>query len=77
MTDHPSLAGRDQLLAALGEMRAELAAGAQDWENVTLDRFLEAFEALMESIENAYTNTDRPVPADPWRIVADVFRGTR
>jgi len=29
------------------------------------------------SIEHAYANTDRPIPADPWIVVADALNGAR
>jgi hypothetical protein len=48
-----------------------------DWENSTLERFLDAFNALPGSIENAYTNTGRPVPESPWTLVAEALKGAR
>lgn len=48
-----------------------------EWENDTIPRFLEAFSALLGSIENAYVNTGRVVPADPWELVAEAIRGAR
>lgn len=76
MTDNNALDGRDEVLEALDALQAELAGGA-DWENTTLDRFLDAFNALLGSIENAYSNTGRPVPDSPWTLVADALRGAR
>lgn len=76
MSDYSSLRGRELLLGALGDLQAELAAGVE-WENDTLAMFLEGFEALLGSIENAYINTGRPVPEDTWEVLADVFRGAR
>jgi hypothetical protein len=72
-----SLQGRQQVVAALDELRIELAAGAQDWENDRLDLYLEAVVELLLVIENAYTNNNRPVPDDPWAVMADVLRGAR
>ncbi|MFW7414119.1 DUF7660 family protein [Demequina sp. SO4-18] len=76
MTDHNALDGRDEVLEVLDSLQAELANGP-DWENVALDRFLDAFNALLGSIENAYTNTDRPIPDSPWTMVAEALRGAR
>ncbi len=77
MRAHESLAGRDQLLHAISEVLTDFENGAEDWEHNGLDGFLEAWAALLGSIENGYTNTDRPVPMDPWQIVADSLRGAR
>ncbi|ADG73318.1 conserved hypothetical protein [Cellulomonas flavigena DSM 20109] len=70
------LRGRDQVLDALDELLAELRAYAA-WENSTLETFLDAFAALLGSIENAYVNSGRPVPDDAWAVVADAVRGAR
>lgn len=70
--------GRDAVVAVLEELRRELEAGPQEeWENDTLDRFLEAFGELLAVIENSYVNTGREVPSDPWVLVADALRGAR
>ena len=70
------LSGRDRLLSTVEEMQRELEAGAE-WENNTLERFLDGFSALLRSIENSYVNEGKPVPDDPWALVADAFRGAR
>jgi hypothetical protein len=76
VSEHPGLRGREQVLEVVERLQAELDAGAE-WENNTLSRFLDGFGALLGSIENAYVNTDRPVPDDPWAILADVLQGAR
>ena len=76
MTNFPGLRGRELVLQTLDELQADLAAGAE-WENDRLDRFLEAFAALLGSIENAYANAGEQVPNDAWTILARVFLGAR
>jgi len=76
VSEFPGLTGREQALEALEQLQAERSSGAE-WENDTLDRFLDGFASLLGSVENAYLNTDRPVPDDPWAIVAHVLRGAR
>lgn len=71
-----SLDGRDMVVDVVDRLHGELLSGA-DWENDTLPRFLDAFSALLGSIENAYTNTGRPVPNDPWVLVAAALEGAR
>ena len=41
------------------------------------EAFLDSFAALLGSIENVYVNEGKPVPTDPWVILAEVFRGAR
>jgi hypothetical protein len=76
VTNYDQLDGRDEVLEVLDTLQAELANGAA-WENATLERFLDAFNALLGSIENAYVNKGRPVPNSPWTLVADALRGAR
>jgi len=54
-----------------------LAAGAEGWENDSLDRYLEALAELLGSIENAYENEGQPLPATAWSVMARVVRGAR
>jgi hypothetical protein len=76
VSEYPALQGRRTLLDALDELHSELQSGAT-WENDTLPRFLEAFSALLGSVENAYVNTGREVPTNPWEVAAEVIRGAR
>lgn len=76
MTNYDALDGRDEVLDVLDALQAELANGV-DWENHTLDRFLDAFNALLGSIENAYTNTGQEVPTSVWTLVAEALKGAR
>jgi hypothetical protein len=71
-----SLAGRELVLDALRNLLEELE-GSVEWENDTLERYLEALHALLGSIENAYTNTGRAIPEYPWAIMAEALEGAR
>lgn len=76
VTEPPSLAGRQLMIDAINDLLTDLDQGAK-WENETLPAFLEALAVLLGSIENSYTNTDRPVPGDPWEIMSATLRGAR
>lgn len=76
MTDYDALQGREEVLDVLDALQAELATDP-GWENQTLERFLDAFNALLGSIENAYSNTGRPLPNSPWELVAEALKGAR
>lgn len=47
------------------------------WENTELPDYLEALCVLLMSIENSYANTGRPIPEDPWIVIADAIKGAR
>ncbi|HEX7660569.1 MAG TPA: hypothetical protein VF444_13930 [Pseudonocardiaceae bacterium] len=67
--------GREVLVRTLEELAAEARSENGDsWENVTLSSFLEAMGAWLSVYEYSYINTGRPVPDDPWEIVAEAVR---
>ncbi|WP_174774677.1 DUF7660 family protein [Cellulomonas cellasea] len=74
--DGPALAGRHAVLDALALLRSELPR-AEGWENDDLAGFLEAFEALLGCVEQVYLSESRPVPNDPWVLVAAALEGAR
>jgi len=67
---------RTLVLEALEKLTRELRSGAE-WENDTLERFLEGLHALLGSIENSYLNEGDDIPADPWVVMADALLGAR
>lgn len=76
MSEPAGLIGREAVAAALAEMRQELQAGVE-WENESLERYLEALEALLESVENCYINEGVAVPLNPWEIMASALKWAR
>jgi len=59
-------------------LRADLAKNPDEWENPTLDRFLDAIAAWTATSDNYYRNTARPVPDNvSWRFFAEVLAAAR
>jgi hypothetical protein len=55
-------------------LRADLAENPDEWENPTLDRFLEAMAAWVAASDNACRNTGCPVPDNiSWRFFAEAL----
>ena len=56
-------------------MRADLASrGSQEWENPTLDRFLEALEAVLDGLPGRLAWQGKADPAQPdWALLADTL----
>lgn len=72
-----SWAGRKHVTSALYELANDFEARSETWENTTVPDFLEGFCFLLMSIENSYVNLGRPIPEDPWAVIADALRGAR
>ena len=78
MHDDAVLSGRDEVVDAINEIVTEIEQGeTDDWENTTLESFLEAFGLLVDVIENHYINTKQPLPRSAWTLVASALRGAR
>ncbi|WP_460627056.1 DUF7660 family protein [Intrasporangium mesophilum] len=84
MTGHPpdvplpnSWRNRKVVTAALWDLVNDFDKNANRWENTELPAYLEALCALLESIENSYANNGRPLPDDPWIVMADAIKGAR
>ncbi len=46
----------------------------ENWENDSLDRFLEALSAWVNDSEGYYLNLGEPVPTQPsWQMIEDMF----
>jgi hypothetical protein len=68
-------AGREELVAALEQLADEARSGrTETWENDTLPAFLEAPAAWLKVFGQAYANTGRPIPTDPWEVLAAAVR---
>ncbi|MBS1597226.1 MAG: hypothetical protein JST75_03310 [Bacteroidetes bacterium] len=50
-----------------------------EWENPTIERFLEAMTRYTEDIQGYYNNTNQNVDANiaSWKVFADILRGAK
>ncbi|MDA0644764.1 DUF7660 family protein [Nonomuraea ferruginea] len=68
--DADTVQSREDLVRYVKSLHQELINGA-DWENPTLDRYLEALAAWMDSSPGFYRNMGQPEPVDAtWSFVA-------
>jgi hypothetical protein len=62
----------------LEELRADLGANSADWENSTLEDFLEALSAWTKDLDGYFENRGEQVPADPdWALIAKMLSAAR
>ena len=69
------VASRQDVQRVVAQMRADLAGrGSQEWENQTLDRFLEALEASWTGFPAGSAWQGKAEPAQPdWALLADML----
>lgn len=50
-----------------------------EWENSTLDNFLQAMASYTEDVQGFYDNTDQNINADTpsWKVFADILKGAK
>jgi hypothetical protein len=69
---------REELVDFIHALRADLLARPDEWENPTLERFLEALAAWTGSMDAAYQNTGREVPDQPsWKVLGDMLMAAK
>jgi hypothetical protein len=69
------VATRLDVQRVIGQMRADLAGrGSQEWENPTLDRFLEALEAVLDGLSGRLARQGKAETGQPdWALFADIL----
>lgn len=68
-------ATREDFVAFLRELKAELSESDSQWRNCDLESFLEALAAWTEDCDGFYQNFGKPVPVTPsWSMLADMFK---
>ena len=65
------------LVAVITRLRSDLTEHADEWENSTLERFLDAMAAWLSAFPQSYINTGESTPDPDWRFVADLLRAAR
>ncbi|MDQ1037381.1 hypothetical protein QFZ75_003797 [Streptomyces sp. V3I8] len=72
------LADREALSSFLKRLRQDFEASGDQWENRTLDGFLEALEAWVADAPGSYTNHGQELPADgDWTFMARALSAAR
>ncbi|NBN65928.1 DUF7660 family protein [Pannonibacter tanglangensis] len=65
---------RDDFIEFIGALRRDLKSCPDDWQNPTLDGFLEALAAWVQDMDGYYQNNSLPVTLLPnWKNVAEMM----
>jgi hypothetical protein len=70
---------RNSFVVFLGLLRKDFIENPQDWENKSLEDFLEALSAYTEDIQGYYDNMKMNIDANQpnWKTFADIFMGAK
>ncbi len=63
----------------LVSLHQDFINNGQEWENKTLDGFLEALTRYTADIQGYYDNTNQNINADKasWQVFADIIQGAK
>jgi hypothetical protein len=65
---------REDLFEFINHLRRDLQANKDEWENRTLEDYLEAMAAWICDMEGFYMSKNQPVPKQPtWKTFADIL----
>ena len=66
---------KDDLAAFVGELRQDLLGHPDEWQNLTLDHYLESLSAWLADMADSYFRTNgEPIPEGPsWRALAEML----
>lgn len=69
---------RGDLVRLISQIAKDFRNHSDDWENVTVDAFLEALSAWLEDADGLYQNLNKEFPAQPtWSFVAEMVLAAR
>ncbi|QLE58429.1 hypothetical protein [Nostoc sp. TCL26-01] len=76
MEEH-TVSSRQELAQYIRAMREDLLANPDEWENITLDSYLEALAAYVQDINNLSKNIQIQLDTEQpsWQLFADLLAG--
>ena len=78
LESHSRIRSREDFAVFVRALREDLKGNPQDWENDTLDRYLEAMSAWVENMNAYFLNQGRPTPEQPdWKLLGDILMAAR
>jgi hypothetical protein len=72
------VSSKDTLVKLVQDLREDLRSSPENWENTTLDSFLEALAAWTADMDGYYLNQGGTPPEQPtWKTVAEMLLAAR
>ena len=69
-----NIKNREDLIKFIHHLRKDLQSNSAEWENITLEDYLEAMEAWINDMDGYYLNNNQIPPEQPtWKNIADIL----
>jgi len=76
--DVPKIESKEDLAVFVENLRDNFLRSRFEWENPTVDRYLDAMAAWVRSMDNYYKNAGEPQPIQPtWQTMADILAAAK
>jgi len=73
-----SVSSKEDLADFIEALRTDFVENSAEWENPTVDKFLDAMAAWVRSMDNYYRNTgNAPVASPTWSVFADMLSAAK
>jgi len=73
-----SVSSKDDLADFIEALKDDFVKNSAEWENPTVDKFLEAMAAWVRSMDNYYRNTGKTSVVSPtWSVFADILSAAK
>lgn len=67
---------KEDLVVFIQELLKDFQENKENWENITLERYLETLAAYFNDINGFYANQGRTIPEQPdWEMIAVALKG--
>ena len=69
-----SISTKEDFLNFMNLLIGDLKSNPEDWENSSLESYLEAIESWTDDMDGYYLNTNQPIPTNVnWKVFADIL----
>ena len=69
-----NIKSKDDFTAFVGLLQQDFQNNTAEWENKTLDTYLEAIQRYTEDLDGYFMNQNVPVPENvPWKVFAVIL----
>lgn len=71
------IARKEDLVSFIQTLRDDLVAHPEQWENSSLETFLDALASWTEDMEGYYRNRNEPIPQPTWKMFGEMLAAAR
>lgn len=69
---------KQEFIQFIGNLKTDFIQNKEQWENKTIEDYLEAMTRYVEDIDGYYENTNQKINLEKvdWKVFADILKGS-